>query len=409
MKKYKKLLLSILFLLTFSLGTYAHSSGNRTNVCFLWWKKYHAKANIKFLYKYDWVNSKVISHYYWRYTSSGWVWTPVYTTISTWTPFYSTKANDVKNSCSSVHADAEWFHNFGGSTGWRVGHAGWKTGSNHNYMTTQYSNHWRIKAGTFDKLNVDSEKFEKLEKEGFTKIDVNADVILKDNQLSITNLRGNISIENNSNFYSTYKIIVYKENKNATEKEHSTLLTNYDNMEYINIVTTGAINISKDKIELDGFFKNSFDTDRYITKVDNSFGLDLIDINIDIPLNAIELKDDEILSFAIVADGGLDFSSVILNEENKYTKLNSINNNLNSMISTYPNPAKEIIFVKLPNKEENYTFNFYNVNGQNIEIQPLGTTDGFTLPINNIPNGTYYLNIKSNNGIMETKKIIVSH
>ena len=91
----------------------------------------------------------------------------------------------MKNSCSAVHADAEWFYNFGESTGWRVGHAGWETGPGYSQNVTQYSNHWRIKAGNFNKIaNIDTEKFERLDKHGFSKTEIKSNVILSDNMFN---------------------------------------------------------------------------------------------------------------------------------------------------------------------------------------------------------------------------------
>lgn len=409
--KNNKIFLSIFFLVTFSLSSFAHSSGN-TTFCFWPWKKYHATAKVNYLYKYDWVTHKIPDGFITVWNGSAWVQKIKYVTVTTYDPFWTTKRVDKENSCGSVHADAEWFHNFGGSTGWRVGHAGWKTGSGYSYNVTQYSNHYKIKAGLFERVeNVNREKFEILNKEGFTKTDINADVLIEDQKLIIRNLKGNVSIENNSNFYSTFKVIVYKESKNSSEKEHNTLLENYDNMEYTNVVTQGAISISKNKIELEGFFKSTFDIKNFYTKAENSYGVDLSDINLTIPLNKIELKEDEMLAFALVADGGLDFSSVIEKVETNSYKSVGLNSSIsnNSLITVYPNPSSDVVNITLPNKDESYRVEMYNISGQKTLVKAFGNEKGLSFATNNLPNGTYFLKIQTSNNDVETKKIIISH
>ena len=72
----------------------------------------------------------------------------------------------------------------------------------------------------------------------------------------------------------------------------------------------------------------------------------------------------------------------------------------NSMINTYPNPSNTSIVIDYPNEIESAIL--YDINGQEVPIELISTK---TYSLKNVSKGTYFLKIKTNEGIF-TSKII---
>lgn len=77
----------------------------------------------------------------------------------------------------------------------------------------------------------------------------------------------------------------------------------------------------------------------------------------------------------------------------------------NEMVEVYPNPASEVIYIKLKNEVSNGSYSLFNTLGQ-LQINDIITDKISTLQINNFPHGIYVLLIETNNTKI-SKKIIV--
>ncbi|MBC8883871.1 T9SS type A sorting domain-containing protein [Flavobacterium piscinae] len=78
-------------------------------------------------------------------------------------------------------------------------------------------------------------------------------------------------------------------------------------------------------------------------------------------------------------------------------------------ISYYPNPVKEILYVKWINKNNEFvnSVHLYSVSGQSVKIYTnLKGTDALSVPFDNLPQGLYTLALKYSTGEEKTLKII---
>ncbi|MEX0995534.1 MAG: T9SS type A sorting domain-containing protein [Flavobacteriaceae bacterium] len=79
----------------------------------------------------------------------------------------------------------------------------------------------------------------------------------------------------------------------------------------------------------------------------------------------------------------------------------SINDNLLSLVSVYPNPTSDILNIKVPSSVEIISVSLYSMLGKN-----MGTSvTNNTLDISNLTKGVYFLNLETNQGSL-TQKVV---
>ena len=79
------------------------------------------------------------------------------------------------------------------------------------------------------------------------------------------------------------------------------------------------------------------------------------------------------------------------------------NKNEQTEIKVYPNPAKNRITVLTP-----YEFKNYKINLQNMWGQTILQTESNVFDVSNIPNGIYFVTIKTEKNLFN-KKVIINH
>jgi len=84
--------------------------------------------------------------------------------------------------------------------------------------------------------------------------------------------------------------------------------------------------------------------------------------------------------------------------------VSTINENLSVYLNVFPNPANEIIQMKLPDNSD-YQINLFNSNGQQINNYLTGNTSKFEIDISFLPEGIYFLTVYSENFIKTLKFI----
>lgn len=82
-------------------------------------------------------------------------------------------------------------------------------------------------------------------------------------------------------------------------------------------------------------------------------------------------------------------------------------------IKSYPNPTTDFLMVEIENYSviiDDIQFSIYNINGQQIGnwelVEAFSSGNSYQLNIANIPNGTYVLQIRSNNTSLNQTKLI---
>ncbi len=99
----------------------------------------------------------------------------------------------------------------------------------------------------------------------------------------------------------------------------------------------------------------------------------------------------------------------IIKEIKDITNDDLISSDIYDDISYYPNPVKEILFVKWENKNNEFvnSVNLYSLSGQSVKIYTnLKGLDTLNVPFDNLPQGLYTLMLEYSNGKQKTLKII---
>lgn len=95
-------------------------------------------------------------------------------------------------------------------------------------------------------------------------------------------------------------------------------------------------------------------------------------------------------------------------EESMEFKTDSTANNTIRTITLSPNPAKEEVTLLYSGLEDKNTVELYDLTGRNLVNYSIDTSDGSLLiPINNYPSGIYIVLIRSKNGIVGQRKLII--
>jgi hypothetical protein len=82
-----------------------------------------------------------------------------------------------------------------------------------------------------------------------------------------------------------------------------------------------------------------------------------------------------------------------------------------SMLKAYPNPANEVIYVEFEAKENSNPQLFLcDISGKIIQKLGLISFEGRTIvPVSGVENGVYFISVFENGKVSESKKVIVSH
>jgi len=79
-----------------------------------------------------------------------------------------------------------------------------------------------------------------------------------------------------------------------------------------------------------------------------------------------------------------------------------------SSITVYPNPASNLLNINLNTLAEKVIVNLYNMLGQEVYNKTYANSSTIAIPVNNFQTGTYLLNIKTNDGVVLTKKVEIA-
>lgn len=82
---------------------------------------------------------------------------------------------------------------------------------------------------------------------------------------------------------------------------------------------------------------------------------------------------------------------------------------INLICKVFPNPTKEFLRLKIENyKTDNLSYHLYNINGKLLNSKK-ATSSESTISVANLPSGTYFLKVVSDNKEIKTFKIIKNH
>jgi hypothetical protein len=79
-------------------------------------------------------------------------------------------------------------------------------------------------------------------------------------------------------------------------------------------------------------------------------------------------------------------------------------------LNIYPNPATNFITVELTlyNENEPIQLDVYNLLGNKIQSHLLDKKEGLTISTEHLPNGIYFLVLRTDKKIIERQKVIIS-
>jgi hypothetical protein len=94
----------------------------------------------------------------------------------------------------------------------------------------------------------------------------------------------------------------------------------------------------------------------------------------------------------------------------KPSNINGIENVTNNVdFAIMPNPANNYVDLKVNAKNENATMLIYNITGEIVKEEKIGTkTNSYRADISELSNGTYFIKLNGKNST-EVVKLIVNH
>ena len=151
----------------------------------------------------------------------------------------------------------------------------------------------------------------------------------------------------------------------------------------------------------DIFFNNSLESDYRIYDIDGNL------------IDSFTLTSDNVVTenfFGFISDlpigrveieGAEDDGELIGNLSFGNCEVLSVNDNLQSLVSVYPNPTSDILNIEVPPSVEITNANLYSMLGKNIEVSLTQNT----LDISNLSRGVYFLTLETNQGSL-TQKVV---
>jgi hypothetical protein len=224
----------------------------------------------------------------------------------------------------------------------------------------------------------------------------------------ITNVAGSVKYTYNTNFVNyrgtDNKMYWVKYNSgwqwgalnnNVADCAGDIALSNNNN--YVNYKSTDG------RIKYLGYVNGGWNANEYIKYRYNNIAGDLVS---DISGNIIVARGTDNKIYRFVAPGATAPNRIATNYDNTLDAANI----QNSKLAIYPNPARNVINIKLPTHDGNLTVQAYNIEGKMIYSKALNAWDrnfkDFQIGVSSWTKGTYLIKV-SGNKLLHTQKIIV--
>lgn len=257
-----------------------------------------------------------------------------------------------------------------------------------------------LKAGTFDNIVIDTAKFGLLDKDGYseTYISSKIDIDGNGNNLLIDSLNGALKIASNSNYYSTYRIIVVKESSAVSQEAIDQRELDYSNMIYNNIVAEGSVTLTKTGIQTSGFLNGLFTGQPNTSNGDYIYLLSNISTSIPLDRNILDSNED----FTVIAlvDGGFDFDLCKPTNLAKKTKEIGLESEI-ALLSVHPNPANATISIDMPSNliGKKVEIEIFDAFGKSVNLLFAGNltlqSSFKNITVNDLPAGVYTVCVRS--------------
>lgn len=206
-----------------------------------------------------------------------------------------------------------------------------------------YTSRANVRYGVHDNVVVDQVKLDGMNHMGSAESDINGDVDLNadGDALHINNVNGFLKIENNSDFYSTYHIVVVKEDSTMPSDDNDSLQAQYGRLEFNNLVAEGSVTLTKAGVESTGILAGLVNAQP--NTENDAFVLNIAGINAVIPLNRALLGPNEEFTVITYVDGGFDFSQAAPDGQQRQMQVRGATG-----FKMLPNPASTHLSIDLP-------------------------------------------------------------
>lgn len=268
-----------------------------------------------------------------------------------------------------------------------------------------WSNSYRLRPGVIREVVLDSAIFAEMDKVGNTYCNMSSDLVVDEENktLAISNFTGQISILPESNFYSTYKVILIKEKKQPTEEQVNRVEELGNQLIFENVIASGELTVTRNGVVATGLLHDVLKENHATNLNDTSFGVNLSNVSSTVRFD-VDLAADETISIVTYSDGGLDFSPAEVNTGSVASRAKIFEN---SSVEVYPNPAATSINVALSIKENtNVSVDMFNIKGEKIANVFNGSVNAGKkilqdIDISELASGLYFIKV------VEGKKISV--
>lgn len=182
---------------------------------------------------------------------------------------------------------------------------------------------------------------------------------------------------------------------------------NFSNLQIIdataNNVRQGVLRDFDGDNDIDIIISKDFNLYLYTNDGSGNFSTPILIQDAETVINVVESGD--------MNNDGLDdiiWSANLSVQENISTLANDKFYKENTLLTVYPNPAKSMITLQTKTTLNNATLSIYNLLGQSIKTMHSLSGNKISVPINNISNGTYLLELVTENQVF-TEKIIIKN
>jgi hypothetical protein len=238
---------------------------------------------------------------------------------------------------------------------------------------------------------------------------VEGNVVLDEtgDNLIVEKMTGSLSIQDNSNYYSVYRVLIIKENTKMTQEENDAADKAQLDLQFDNIVAEGTITLKRTGVQLDGIFANQSLSP---VSIGQDYSVDLSQLSLQFPLDRSVLGSDEEFTVITYVDGGFDYPLLPPNGQKAANNAHQGNPVASAIdFELNPNPASTSVNVILQNVNpaSSAIITISDISGKKVKDMTVNGSTNYQIPVDNLDNGIYFVSIKAN-GETKFKKLFIN-
>lgn len=252
-------------------------------------------------------------------------------------------------------------------------------------------------AGSMPSSSVDYEKLKSLSLEGRTNSKVSGNITTENKEL-ICDINGQIQMPVNQDFFVSFKVILFVEDKSLTNEQAEVNEQQVRNGTYQRIISVSEVYMDKNGSTYSGLFENT-NLSENLDDRSKTVSLDNFKVKKNIEY---DLKEGEEISVMMILDSGADLNSIEVEPEI---------DSENETIAIFPIPATDYVSIEVDSKHvsQNAVIKIYDIMGTEFELFSGKVPQDAVIKevdLSGIPEGHYTVLIWINDQVY-TKMIVI--